>query len=285
MLNRRTRARLAAETLEILEEGAYTASDGRHVDIAAAVQACLDGTCFLEPEALATIREEVLAEPPTNEVTNFEVANETTLIGAYRLIQAGSWARVGVLNFASAKNPGGGFQGGSQAQEESLARSSALYPSLLQARDYYEFHRENRSCFYSDRMIYSPRCPVLRDDEGTLLAVPYEVDFITSPAPNAGVIRRNEPESVDRIPGVLEDRSGKFLALAAHVGCDVLVLGAWGCGVFKNDPVMVAEAFGANLGPGGPFHGRFAHVIFSVFDRSKTGATHAAFHARFGAAP
>ena len=62
-------------------------------------------------------------------------------------------------------------------------------------------------------MIYTPRCPVFRRDSGELLPEPYYVDFITSPAPNAGVIRRNDPERVEEIPEVLMTRSAKLLGL------------------------------------------------------------------------
>jgi uncharacterized protein (TIGR02452 family) len=60
-----------------------------------------------------------------------EVVNETTLQGIAALHEEGA-ERIGALNFASAKNPGGGFLNGSEAREESLARSSALYASLQQ---------------------------------------------------------------------------------------------------------------------------------------------------------
>ncbi len=80
--------------------------------------------------------------------------------------------RIGILNFASAKNPGGGFLGGSQAQEESLARSIALYASLQSEFQFYEEHREMVILLYSHSMIFSPNCPVFRDDQGVLLSKP-----------------------------------------------------------------------------------------------------------------
>jgi len=83
-------------------------------------------------------------------------------------------------------------------------------------------------------MIYSPRCPVVRDDSGRWLSSPYVVDFITSAAPNAGAIMRNEPHNRARIAPTMYERVGKVLALAAHRQGDGLMLGAWGCGVFDN---------------------------------------------------
>jgi uncharacterized protein (TIGR02452 family) len=42
------------------------------------------------------------------------------------------------------------------------------------------------------------------------------------------------------------------------------VLGAWGCGVFRNDPQQIAALFAAALT--GPFHGAFAEVVFAILD-------------------
>jgi uncharacterized protein (TIGR02452 family) len=130
-------------------------------------------------------------------------------------------------------------------------------------------------------MIYSPQCPVFRTDDGTLLEKPYVVDFITSPAPNAGAIRRNEPENVEHIVPALRERGQKVLSLAAHQGCDALILGAWGCGVFQNDPATVAQMFSAHLSDGEPYWGRFKRVVFAVLDNSSAQTTVAAFREQF----
>jgi uncharacterized protein (TIGR02452 family) len=170
------------------------------------------------------------------------------------------------LNFASARNPGGGFQNGSQAQEESLARSSALYPSLREAPDFYAAHRASPSLLYSDRMILSPDCPVFRHDDGRLLESPYRVTFLTSAAPNAGAIADKKSAEAEQIASTLAARAGKILALAAHAKIDTLILGAWGCGVFRNNPQTVAEAFATHLLDGGAYANRFRLVRFSVLD-------------------
>ena len=80
---------------------------------------------------------------------------------------------------------------------------------------------------------------------------------------------------------ILSERASKVLALALHHGCDALVLGAWGCGVFQNDTTMVAAAFHAHLAQGGTYAGRFRHVVFAVYDTSQTKATFAAFVNQF----
>src|SRR5262245_11597172 len=237
---------LARQTVEIVERGSYKSAGGRVIDIANAVRACLDSTRFFPPEELERIRQEVLARPSEGLATAFEVVNETTLAGIARVLSDG-WGPVAVLSFSSAKNPGGGFLGGSQAQEESLARSSALHASLLRAWEFYERHRASRSMLYSDAMILSPGCPVIRDDDGTLLEEPRLATFITSAAPNAGAAAKNRPEEVPHVPDVFRRRSEYVLALAASHGYRQLVLGAWGCGVFRNHPAVVAAAFSGHL--------------------------------------
>ncbi len=276
-----TLKRIAQETLAALERGTYDAPDGTTINIAPLLDRCFKATTFYKPEALVEIREQVLAAPKSASETIFEVVNETTLEGSARLAATQQYERIGVLNFASARHPGGGFLGGAKAQEESLARSSGLYKSLLKYPAFYQAHRQDKSSLYSDRMIYSPGCPVLRKDDGSWLEQPYVVDFITSPAPNAGAIHANQPRDIPLIPATLRERSSKFLALAAHHDCDVLVLGAWGCGVFRNDPQLLATIFWEHLGPGGPYYGRFRKVLFSVLDKPPIRGHFEAFERRF----
>ncbi|HEY7340692.1 MAG TPA: TIGR02452 family protein [Ktedonobacterales bacterium] len=271
---------IADGTLAALEAGYYTAPDGATVAIRDALAACVSNTRYYEPEDLSDILRQMVAQP-SGVTTTFAVANETTLQACARLVASQRYPRIGVLNFASARHPGGGFLRGARAQEESLARSSGLYYSLRQCPQFYEFHRAQDTALYSDRMVYSPTCPVLRDDAGAWLAHPYLVDFITSPAPNAGAVTRNEPANRGRIVPTLTERAGKVLALAAHQQCDALVLGAWGCGVFQNDPATVAQIFASYLRPDGIFGGRFQHVHCAVYDRSETRDGFGAFAACF----
>ncbi|CAG1004428.1 hypothetical protein ANRL4_03445 [Anaerolineae bacterium] len=276
------RQQIARDTLAALQTGSYLTAHGQQVEIGAQASRCVEQTRCYSPESLSQIQGQVLASPLAFAYTTFEVANETTLEGCAHLVTEGGYERVGVLNFASARHPGGGFLDGAQAQEESLARSSGLYPSLIACPDYYRVNRQTRTALYTDWMIYSPACPVFRTDQGGWLETPYRVDFLTSPAPNAGAIRQNEPERVGDIEPTLHARASKVLALAASQGCEVLVLGAWGCGVFANDPQVVAAVFGTALHATGAFWRRFQKVRFSVWDRSSAQATFKAFEAVFG---
>jgi uncharacterized protein (TIGR02452 family) len=264
---------IARENEEIVAAGFYRAPDGREVSIAEAVRAARDGTRVLGPDPVP-----VPAAEPVRTVV--EVTAESSLEAARRLAVRGT-DPVAVLNFASARNPGGGYLNGAQAQEEALCRGSALHTCLLRAPEYYGHHRADRSPFYSDRVIHSPAVPVFRDDRGRLLDEPFPAGFLTAAAPNAGVIARKDPDRVGEIPAALAARAGRVLETAAAHGYRRLVLGAWGCGVFMNDPGQVAEAFRVPLAPGGRFEGRFAHVVFGVLDRTRNAATRTAFESAF----
>lgn len=281
-MTRSTRAELARGTVEIVERGSYRSASGRIVDIADAVRACLEATRYYPPEELELLRRSIADLPGTVRSTRLEleVVDETTLSGIARVLSRGQ-GPVAALNFASARNPGGGFLNGSQAQEESLARSSALYASQMRAWRFYEHHRASLSLLYSDAMIVSPGCPIFRDDDGTLRDEPLVAAFITSAAPNAGAASANRSRELHSIPSVFLRRSEFVLALAAAHGYRQLVLGAWGCGVFRNDPGVVAESFAAHLRDG-RWAGRFDRVVFSVLDTTAPQSTLAAFERAFG---
>ncbi|MBT3155032.1 TIGR02452 family protein [Streptomyces sp. CHD11] len=260
---------IARETERIVAEGVYRAPAGHRVSVAAAVEAAARGTRTHGPEPLP-----VTAFRPVE--SRFEVTGESSAEAARRLGDGAA-----VLNFTSARNPGGGYLNGAQAQEEALCRASALYTCLLRAAGFYEHHRAHRDPFYTDRVIHSPAVPVFRDDRGRLLDEFFTAGFLTSPAPNAGVILRTAPERAGELPHTLAVRSGRVLETAAVHGYRRLVLGAWGCGVFRNDPVQVAEAFRTHLAPGGRFAGAFDHVVFGILDRTRDSAVRAAFEHTF----
>ncbi|MFJ4535291.1 TIGR02452 family protein [Streptomyces tibetensis] len=259
---------IARETEQIVAAGAYRAPDGREVSIAAELRAAREGTRLYGPEPVPVPADRVTA----GRTTLIEVTGESSLEAARRL-----GGHVAVLNFASARNPGGGYLNGAQAQEEALCRASALYACLTGVRAFYDHHRAHRDPFYTDRVIHSPAVPVFRDDRGGLLPEPYTAGFLTSPAPNAGVVLRTAPERAHELPRVLAVRAERVLETAAAHGYRRLVLGAWGCGVFRNDPAQVARAFRTLLGPGGRFANTFEHVVFGVLDRTRDRAVLGAF--------
>ena len=180
-----------------------------------------------------------------------------------------------MLNFASAKHPGGGFLNGSLAQEESLALCSGLY-ACQTARHvhgpFYGHHAALKTPIYSHRVIFSPNVPVIRDDASLQLIAPYHVAVLTCAAVNAGVCAaRGIADAV--VSEMMSARIRYVLAVAASRQQRHLVLGAFGCGVFRNDPHDVARIFAAALRH--DFPGSFQSVTFAV----PAGPNHAAFAA------
>jgi uncharacterized protein (TIGR02452 family) len=107
-MKRSTRAELANDTVEIVDRGSYRSASGRIVDIVLPVRACLAATRYYTPEQLERLRTDVLRGPAADHSAVFEVVNETTLSGIARVLTSGQ-GPVAALNFASARNPGGGF--------------------------------------------------------------------------------------------------------------------------------------------------------------------------------
>ncbi|KAI9007828.1 hypothetical protein DFJ74DRAFT_689225 [Hyaloraphidium curvatum] len=259
-----------AEAVEIIRTGRYTAADGTPVDVADALAEAVRGTVSYPPHS------SLPSFPLRGRGTVFEVANESTLSAARRLSLAG--LDPAALSFASAKNPGGGFLGGARAQEESLCRSSGLYACLV-GGEMYRDHAGTRGGFYTNYAIYSPGVPVFRDDEGELLAEPFRCAFVTAPAVNAGTYLSGGRGTQAEVEREMRERVRKVLHIIAAHGHDAVVLGAWGCGVFRNDPEVVAELFREALM--GEFAGAFGRVVFAVLDSSAEGKFIDPFERRF----
>lgn len=254
----------AKETLEITEQGFYINTKQQKVDISEIQQLAVSKTKFYDTNELDTLLENL--KPESIYETSFEVVEETTVNSIIRLTSLGFEDPM-CLNFASAKNPGGGFFNGAQAQEESIARSSGLYPCQLSAIEFYETHRAMKSCIYTDGMIYSPKVPVIRKDSGELFDAPILSSVITATAVNTGVVKRFEEDKIDDIPKIMKIRIDKLLALSAMHKHKTLILGAWGCGVFQNDPVTIAQLFSELLH--GKYKGVFDKVVFAIYSKNK----------------
>ena len=124
----------------------------------------------------------------------------------------------------------------------------------------YQTHRKRPRPDSTAWAIYSPDVPMFRTNDGTTLEQPWILSFITSAAPYAPKI--GQPEAGD----LLQRRIHRVLAIARAYGHDTLVLGAWGCGAFGNDPYRTARDFRHALKT--EFDGAFSDVIFAVTDLS-----------------
>ncbi|MBQ7679674.1 MAG: TIGR02452 family protein [Butyrivibrio sp.] len=166
---------------------------------------------------------------------------------------------IAVHNFASASNPGGGVVNGASAQEECLCRCSGLYFNLnTQAMwdGFYQPHREAHDPIHNDDIIFTPNVTVFKTDTAMPELMPesdwFDVDVITCAAPNL----RNQPSNRynngdGNGPTVMKDkdllalhekRLRRILEVALSEGCDTIILGAFGCGAFQNNPEVVAQA-------------------------------------------
>lgn len=170
---------------------------------------------------------------------------DTTFHCARRLAERGK--RIAVLNFANAYSPGGGVEQGAMAQEECLCRSSNLYESLIRPdilRDYYAWNGKNTGEMGTDRVIYSPGVTVFKTDHGypENLDEWFAVDVISCAAPYYDT-HKKKPVAQTVLAEVLYNRIRNILEAALDQNADILVLGAFGCGVFHNPPKLVAETF------------------------------------------
>lgn len=157
----------------------------------------------------------------------------TAIFIAKRNISVG---KVAALNFASFKNPGGMFLAGSKAQEECLCMDSTLYPVLDSFRDtYYEPNKKllNRA-LYTDRALYTPDV-IFESKELTVKA-----DILTCAAPNKYAAQKYQNVSDAENTEVLKNRLLFIRDIINDQDVDTLILGAFGCGVFGQDPKQVA---------------------------------------------
>ena len=270
--SRAAKIEIAKQTLAACAAGRYTTAAGATVELRAAIDAAVAGTVLHELG-------EPLRPARAGAAARVTVTGESTIAALVRLAAGdGGGRQLACLNFASARNPGGGFLGGAQAQEESLARSSALHLCQLGQPGHYERNRAHRSCVYLDLAIYSPAVPFFRDDDGGWLARAVLASVITCAAPNAGALQQQGRFDAAAVEAALRRRAELVLAVAAHHGVERLVLGAWGAGVFRNDPALVADAFAVPLA--GAYRGAFAEVVFAIHG-GPGGANHDAFAARF----
>lgn len=267
------RKAIARETLEILDRGWYDGPAGR-VEIGDDHRASVEKSRFIPAE-------ETPALPPCagEEKTRFSLWDCSTVRAVLDLTGQGA-EKVGVLNFASAKNPGGGFLNGAMAQEESLAASGGLYKTLTPHEEYY---RRNRACgtmMYTGCAIYSPEAVFFRDEKFRLLPRPVTASVLTLPAVNLGQVMQ-KGEDLTAARAAMRGRMARALELFGAMGDRTLVLGAYGCGVFRNDPRQVARWWRELLAEPA-FADRFPRVVFAVLDGSRSQSCRAAFWEELG---
>ena len=198
--------------------------------------------------------------------------------------------KIAVLNFASATNPGGGVKTGSNAQEESLCRCSTLYPTLTQNwlwQEYYQKNRDAHDTLHTDACIYSPGVVICKTDDAWPERMEEKdwvtVDVISCAAPNLRKRPENyhNPEygsaseiSAEKLYALHNKRAEHILQIAVANHVDALILGAFGCGAFANDPYVVARAYKAVIAA---YAQNFHKIEFAVYCRSNETENYDAF--------
>lgn len=192
--------------------------------------------------------------------TNLILEQSTTVNAVHSYYSPSS--KMCVLNFASAKNAGGSYKKcGRMAQEESLCYASNLYESSLShVPQFYQDNCDFKSSVYLNNAIYSPSVQFVRDDLYSLMRKPKMVDVLTCPAVNCSA--STIPDSV--VEENMRIRIDGMLRKMYNEGCETIILGAFGCGVFENDPDMVAKLFTEYLF--GKYKYQFENIVFAFTD-------------------
>ncbi len=267
------RKAMAKETLEIIRQGYYEPTvknetkqklEKKQIVIKEAIRNSIEHSILISPiEGEKMIEKYTVCECCNQPETRVE--NISTVEAIHILTTEGK-TDIGVLNFASAKNPGGGFLNGAKAQEESITVSSTLYTTLIAHEQYYKENRANKSMMYLDYGIYSPEVVFFRDEAFRLTETFVKASVLTLPAVNMGqVLLKGENE--EQAKKVMRRRMKLALAIFAEQKAKHIILGAYGCGVFKNDPNMVAMWWKELMNEGmGQY---FDTVFYAVLDHSK----------------
>jgi uncharacterized protein (TIGR02452 family) len=251
---------IAQDTRQVIEQGHYINSQSKVVRLDAAIEKATTGTRLYTPEELEVLPTRFKRQAMA---TIFQATKENSLEAIRRIGSKSSKnPQVLCLNFGSPKQPSDGTEVDAIAHEGLLVRSSALRPCLLAAPQYHEYHRQHPTKLYSDYMIYTRDVPFFRDNNGELTDEPYLASIISCTAVDALGVRQQEPENQTQIASAMRIRIRKILTLSAVLGYENLVLGAWGCGPFANDPEMIAELFREKLTD--QYAGCFRHIVFAI---------------------
>ena len=169
--------------------------------------------------------------------------------------------QVCILNFASATNPGGGVLKGSTAQEESICRVTTLYPVLktqANQKAFYRMHKKLHNTAYTSTIIYTPDIAILKTETFSKLKQYQLINVITCAAPNLKAVNLTHDELYD----IHVERAKRVLSVAAANHNDIVILGAFGCGAFRNPPDVVADAYKSVLSD---FKSCFDEINFAVY--------------------
>ena len=176
-----------------------------------------------------------------------------------------------VLNMASYKRPGGGVHNGARAQEECLFRCS----NLIQVVPTSFYPLEVNDALYTKDAIF------FKDKDYEYME-PVVCDVITIAAINLNENAKYDPvQNITEYRKITKDKIRLMVSLAAQNGVKNLILGAWGCGVFNNDPTTMAQYFGEVL-VGEGYSVDFDNIVFAIInDHNSVGNNFDIFNNKF----
>ena len=204
--------------------------------------------------------------------------------------------KVCILNFASATNPGGGVTKGSAAQEEAICRCSTLYANLKEQyvwNAFYAPHRRAHDPLHNDDCIYTPGVMVFKSDTDYPQLLPeekwYSVNVLTCAAPNLRERPSNGMNAGDGdaavhisredLQALHEKRIHRVLDIAWKKENEVVILGAFGCGAFRNPPTVVAQAMKTVVQE---YRKNFETIEFAVYCSTQYDANYCIFQQVLG---
>ncbi len=228
--------------------------------------------------------------------TRIMVEMNDCLVAAQRLVSEGY--NPALLNFASAGHPGGGVETGARAQEETICRRSTLTRSIYAfdpkyAAKYGYEHKTGNNYPLDDlhfSAVYSPSVTVFKEGmECIPMEKPYQVAVITCAALNLNgkysLALTPDGHMPEMAKAITRDKVRTIFRIALTHGHDSLVLGAFGCGAFKNPPAEVAAIFHEILEEP-EFKNKFRLVTFSIIeDHNSNNRNLKAFEKVFGNSP
>ncbi|OHT02486.1 hypothetical protein TRFO_30371 [Tritrichomonas foetus] len=228
---------IARKTRGIQKLRCYVSPLGRDVDLDNDIASCMRETELISPETNYYLRPKI-----KQSFRNISVVNDQMFKAASNLINKGNIRRVCAINASHPTKPCGNWLTGDYSHECILSRQSALFASVSQNRcdKMFKSHKfDNLDHLYSDHMIYSPNVPVIRDSDEKMLEFPFNVTIISTTPPD--MYESRCPSKM--VYEVLERRIRKAIQLAYQKRHDGIILDAFGCDIYGNDPEVVCEIY------------------------------------------
>lgn len=250
-------------TIKLSGKESYSTEDGEYVALKN-IDKVISGSCFYSEEFSVDTTNTI------EDTTVVDVVNADCMEEGIRLLDLGY--NPAILNMANRHNPGGGVTNGAGAQEETIFRRTNLFHSLYQYASYAEMYGLKKSThqYPMDRNfggIYSPNVSIFRECEAKgykLMSQPREVSFITV----AGI---NHPELdnngmiIPELINVAKNKIRTILRIGLKHGHDSLVLGALGCGAFRNPPRHIARLFHEVIEEQ-EFKNKYKYIVFAILE-------------------